>query len=694
MLLLSFFAYHLQAQETFIIQGKVVDKETKEPLPAYLMLEEPETGCTADNSGYFKLSVELQKIPQKFKLQVWLIGYKKKEIEARLGEFLSIELELEPIPSHEIVVTADSVVSDERNLKTVTMNKMDVYTLPGTAADPVYTSHILPGVNSLPDASSLLIRGGAPDEVGYFFDGVEVRHPFLSESLHESYFSIFDNQVIENFNVSTSGFSPKYGDALSGVMDITAKDAIFKGEGGIGLSILGLNSYLGLPLKNLGSFIASYNRGYSYLLTKINNRKGGEFQTENAFAKLNLNLDKSNQIRIYGLFDDYLYSEKGELNADSENKIAAISWTSALARNLVAKATFSGIDYNVSYDSQDSFSIRQRDGILQARLDALIDLERHFLEFGADIQRRKIDLTMDSEQHQVQGTRLGAYISDKFRVSDKLFVNLGARIFSIGLLEKKLSFDPRASLASLLTKDDILRFSVGAYHQLGDYFILKRNPELRPKAAVHYALSYDRIKRETELRATLYDKEYRKLFFEDAQGTVSNEGCGYARGAEFFIKKKKKRYDFIFVYNFLRSERKENDVGVLSDSPYEIAHSLTGILKWKFHNGSLGLRYSFASGRPFTPLVGREWDSESETYFPVWGEPNSQRYPSYERMDLNGSKSLNFLKRLVVVYFGITNVLNNKNILRYEYSDDYASRKDQQSIFGRSIFVGIYLPFF
>ncbi len=49
---------------------------------------------------------------------------------------------------------------------------------------------------------------------------------------------------------------------------------------------------------------------------------------------------------------------------------------------------------------------------------------------------------------------------------------------------------------------------------------------------------------------------------------------------------------------------------------------------------------------------------------------------------------------MTILYFGITNVLNNKNILSYEYTDDYSSRLDQHSIFGRTLFIGLYLPFF
>jgi hypothetical protein len=92
--------------------------------------------------------------------------------------------------------------------------------------------------------------------------------------------------------------------------------------------------------------------------------------------------------------------------------------------------------------------------------------------------------------------------------------------------------------------------------------------------------------------------------------------------------------------------------------------------------------------------VGREWDDINKEFLPIYGKPYSQRYPSYQRMDINASKNINFHNRLVVLYFGITNVFNRRNILRYEYSSDYSVRNDSYSIFGRTIFIGIYLPFF
>lgn len=694
--LLFFTAGNLAAQDASFIEGKIIDKETKDPLPAYISVEGAETGCTADYDGHFKLNLKLADAKQKIKLIVWLIGYKKKGVEAKVGEYLSIELELEPLPSHEIVVTAESMVTDEKSQKALTMNKMEVYSLPGTAADPIYASQILPGVNSMPDASNMLIRGGATDEVAYFFDGIEIEHPFLSESLHESYFSIFDNQVIENFSVSTSGFHPKFGDALSGVMNIAAKENIFRSEGGLGISVLGLNSYAGLPIKKLGSFVGSYDRGHSWLMTKINNRDESQFETEHAFAKTNLTLSKSNNLRLLGLFDEYDFTHKDGFTLNSKNLIAGISWMSVLRKNLVTNLTLSRSKYEVSYKVQDEFQKNVNDNVFQARFDLALDLESHYIELGADLQDREIDVSLlgeSSESYCTQGTRLGMYFNDKFRVSGNLYLNLGGRVSSLSLNSNKLNLDPRISAAYLITKNDTLRFSTGTYHQFGDYFILKENNDLKPKNAQHYSLSYDRIIEDMDLRMTLYTKQYRNLFLNE-EGAVTNGGYGYARGAEFFMKKKEKKYDAIFVYNFLKSKRKETDVLFLARSPYEIDHSLTAIFRLKFNKGSIGIRYSYASGLPFTPLAGREWEEVNQAYFPIWGEPYSRRFPSYQRMDINGSKTFYLQKRMAVFYFGLTNVLNNRNVLSYEYSDDYSTRKNINSIFGRSFFAGIYIPFF
>lgn len=686
----------LFSQLSLSIQGKVIDKDTKDPLPAYISIKDTDIGNSADYDGTFELVLDSTQIPEQVILEVYQLGYKRQEVEARFGEEILVELELEPLPPHEVVVTADSLVEEETTQTTVALKKMDVYTLPGTAADPIYSSQVLPGVNSLPDSSNMLIRGGSPDETAYYFDGIEIANPFLTSSLHEAYFSIFDNQVIEGFRVSTSGFHTKYGDALSGVMDISAKDFLFSGEGGFGLSIMGLNSYVGLPIKKVGSLVASYNRGHSGLMTKINNRGESEFETEHAFTKLNINLNKKNSLRILGLRDNYNFAHDSGFETRSRNIIAGFSLTSILSANMVSIFTLSRVSHQAVYDIPGTFKKEFNDNVLQARWDASLGLEKHYLEWGADIQRKNLDFFVsdDGIHHgsEAKGTRYGFYFSDKLRVIDRVYLTLGGRFNALSFGNSKINFVPRFSLAYFISPKDILRFSVGFHHQYGDYFTLQEN-DLKAKKAGHVSLTYDRISDELDFRVTLYNKEYWNLFLY--QGTqINNKGLGFARGAELYIKRKHPKYDAFFVYNYLSSKRRENEILVLTTSPYEISHSFTGIFQYKLRSGTLGIRFSYATGLPYTPLVGREWDETDSVFIPVWGDPNSKRYPSYQRLDINGSKNVKFHNRLIVFYFGITNVLNRRNILRYEYSSDYSVRNNTYSIFGRSIFVGIYIPFF
>jgi len=682
-----------------VLEGRIFDRETKEPLPAFILSEEGE-GCSADARGHFRIKVK-DPAAAAVKLTVYLLGYRRTEVIARPGAPVSVGLELEPLAAREISVTADSVVSDAKNTKTITLDKMDVYRLPGAAADPVNASQILPGVNAPPDSSSLLIRGGSPGEVGYYFDGIEIPHPFLSESLHESYFSIFDNQVVEAFSVATSGLPPKYGDALSGVMDISAKDLLAKSEGGLGLSVLGLTSYIGLPLGKAGSFIGSYDRGYSDILTRLNSREGErDFGTEHAFGKLVLRLAPSQTLRIYGLYDGYRYAEAGNGSAfslESMNWMTAVSWTASWSKNVVTRALFSVTRYDLSFEQPGDVRLRDNDDVSQVRLEALWDLDRHYLELDAGYRVRRLETELFAPVpalYSTRGRRVSFSLNDKFRLADRLFLNAGIRVSALDLIRGGPTFDPRLSAAYLLTRQDVLRLSVGVYHQYGDYYFLERNPSLKPKAAAHISLSYDHLTEPLELRATVYDKEYRDLHLDGADGLTGNGGFGFARGAEFFLKSKGRRREFILVYNFLRSRRKEGDLLDLAPSPYEIVHSATAVASWTIGKTELGFRYSIASGRPYTPLAGREWDPVDQAYAPVWGEPYSARYPFYHRLDVTGNTRFTLWNRLIVLYFGLTNALNNKNILRYDYGDDFGDRKDQQSIFGRSLFLGVYVPFF
>ncbi|MBN1938171.1 MAG: TonB-dependent receptor [Candidatus Aminicenantes bacterium] len=678
------------------VTGRVVDRLTRDALPAFVLPEAGGAGVSADAQGRFKLTLDLPQDASPIRLTVFLLGYKKAVVEVRPGIDAEILLDRDVADVQEISVTADSGVSSNQTRRTVSLSKMETYTTPGTAADPLYAGQVLPGVNAAPDSSSLLIRGGAPDEVGYYLDGLEIPHPFLSESLHESYFSIFDNQVIDRFNISTSGFPPKINDALSGVMDIEIKDSAPDATGGIGLSVLGPSGQIGLPVGTKGALILSGSRSDSRFLNRINNRSEGDFQNEQAFGKFIWTVHPAHRVRFYGLWDSYRYDEDASLAVASGNGLAALTWTYTPASRILLKTSLAASSYISSMEYGQAFRMQSEDRTLQARVDGAFELGAHRFEFGLNARdrHRDFDFTEEDPLHfDVRGRRYGFYLQDQVRLSDRILITAGANALALNLGRGGVFLGPRVATAYLLSDKDVLRFSTGVYRQSGDEFTLRRNPGLEPKTAVHFSLSYDRIGETAEFRATVYDKEYTRLYLNEPDGAVSSGGRGFARGAEAFLKITQPGYSLLGVYNFLSSKRRENDSPELADSPYAIAHSVTLVAAWTFKSGSIGLRYSYATGRPYTPLLGTEPGEDGEI-LPVWDASYSGRYPAYRRLDLNGTVRISVARRMIVGYFGVTNVLDRDNISRYEYSEDYSTRIDQPSLFGRTVFLGLYIPFF
>ena len=64
------------------------------------------------------------------------------------------------------------------------------------------------------------MRGGSPDQNLTMMDGVEVHDPYRLFGLT----SAFNPEIIQRFELSTGGFSAKYGDRLSSLLVVENRD--------------------------------------------------------------------------------------------------------------------------------------------------------------------------------------------------------------------------------------------------------------------------------------------------------------------------------------------------------------------------------------------------------------------------------------------------------------------------------------
>jgi hypothetical protein len=94
-----------------------------------------------------------------------------------------------------------------------------------------------------------------------------------------------------------------------------------------------------------------------------------------------------------------------------------------------------------------------------------------------------------------------------------------------------------------------------------------------------------------------------------------------------------------------------------------------------------------ASGKPFTPIAGSYFTPEG--YVPLYGAINSERLPLYERLDFSVSKSYSVGKRVsMIVFLGVTNAMNRKNVFAYAYSSDYSQHRPAEGAQERAFYFG------
>jgi hypothetical protein len=102
----------------------------------------------------------------------------------------------------------------------------------------------------------------------------------------------------------------------------------------------------------------------------------------------------------------------------------------------------------------------------------------------------------------------------------------------------------------------------------------------------------------------------------------------------------------------------------------------------------LGINYRLATGQPFTPIVGGYYDSAQEVWKPSYGTTNSERMPTYNRLDMRLTKIFSVHPDLFsIFYLECLNIFSIPNIMDYTYSEDYSQREKVLSFFSERSFV-------
>jgi outer membrane receptor for ferrienterochelin and colicin len=209
------------------ITGVVKDKKIGEPIfGATVRLEGTTLGSTTDVEGkYFMINVP----PNDYNVIVTMIGYtpsKTTGVRVRGDLTTTIDVEISETVldvGQEVVVVAERpLVQKDLTAKTAIVSGNDISAMPVTEVGAV--------VNMQAGFVAGSLRGGRSGEVAYWIDGVPVTDAYDGGQIVE-----VNKSLVQELQVISGAFNAEYGQAMSGIVNISAKEGGQKFTGGLGL---------------------------------------------------------------------------------------------------------------------------------------------------------------------------------------------------------------------------------------------------------------------------------------------------------------------------------------------------------------------------------------------------------------------------------------------------------------------------
>lgn len=206
------------------MSGKVIDADTKEPLiGANIILLNTSLGAATDIDGnYFILNIT----PGTYEVKVSYVGYAPKTIqEVRIVANITYELNVELTTDFTL---PDIVVVDKKFFEAKSTNTVKVIDSDQIARLPVRGVQGLASLQSgvvtqegsggQDGNATINVRGGRGSEVLYIVDGVPQNNLYNRGTVAQ-----VSNVAIDQISFQVGGYEAKYGQAQSGIVNVTTK---------------------------------------------------------------------------------------------------------------------------------------------------------------------------------------------------------------------------------------------------------------------------------------------------------------------------------------------------------------------------------------------------------------------------------------------------------------------------------------
>lgn len=728
------FTTALFTQDKGIINGKVSDKETQNPIPeATVMIMNTDIKTTTDSEGKFQFT----NIPYgTYELKVSSLGYEafiNTDVVVLSSRPTNVEIELlvSNITTEEIDVEGKYFQrSTDVSTSSYNLDFEEVRRAPGAVEDISRMVQIMPGVSPANDQrNDLIVRGGSPSENLTMIDGIEIPNVnhFPTQGSSSGPIGMINVKFIDNVNFSTGGFSARYGDKLSSVMDIKFREGYRKRYlSDINLSSAGFGLIFEGPLfTQKGSFIISVRKSYLNLIKgairlaavpdywdfnlktvyDINKNtrlsfvgvggidnisfegESSEVSDDNPYGKA-----KGKQRQFTAGFNLKNLFKKGYVQTVLANSTAFLNYNNHDLRTDELKFNYNSYESDFNFRSEVFYQLSKTNNIIFGGSARYIKIKYETFynadttAFGDPIPETNINV----KDNYNKASGFAQYTLKMFK--DKIILNAGARVDYFSGIKKNLAGSPRFGISYNFLPTTTISVSTGIYYQAPEYIWLtadKRNENLKFIQANHFVFGMEHlISPELRLSIEAYYKDYKNYpvstviptYVLISSGTENgpnllfgeavSEGKGFTKGIDFSLHKKLTGNGFYGMINYSLAESKVTGLeGGEKPGSFDYRHNLTIIAGYQLANDWLvGLKFRYTTGRPFTPF-----DIAASTFagrgVSDFNNFNDSRYKDYNRLDLRLDKKWNFKGLSIVSYIELQNVFNTENVYQYFWNE-------------------------
>ena len=616
-------------------------------------------------------------------------------------------------PSIETVVVTASRYPIDRSatISSSTFQRHALETTPALGQDPLRVTHRLPGVTSDQLTSRMHIRGGTLDEVLVTLDGIELISPYHLKDF-QNVFSSVNPRIVESMDVRTGGYEARFGDHMSGIVEIESIDPTEFRHYEIGVSLLETSVLSsGLFGDGRGSWVTSLRRGNLDVLSSAGDSGIGTPQYVDFFNKLGFTLTPRLELEtgLLSLDDNISLTDGSEASA-AANYDDLYSWAT------LRQSGASGLEssYRISFARLD----RTRSGVIDdpdrvtgtlaenSKFDQLTlaadwsvrPMEGVRVEWGIGFSSADVDHRAATTRTNVvpvlpaapaipaappanAAVRLGQskrslYASVRYRIAPRLVAELGIRADEQSLTGERQT-DPRLGLLFDITDRTSLRAAWGRYSQsdsLGRLAVADGIVLPQPsRESRHFILGLEHMFGETGLfRVEIYEKRASGLEvrFENLFERVSllpellpdrsaiEPGSADARGIELSIEGGTSTFGW-WANAALARTRERFPSGTFRRG-WDERRSIKAGGEWSSDRWTVTAGLGHRSGWPISKLT-----LEDEVL--VVSGYNAVRLPDFASVDVRASRNVDVAVGALSWSIEVSNLLDHENDCCLDY---------------------------